>query len=747
MSDAPIQRHDEAHLRRLGAAGSASSLRGPLAPIAKAPVAARRRDKPPPWMRIAGYVGLGLGCLLAAATTFLLVAAPVDLVRDRVVEQVKARTGRDLAIAGSASLTFFPRFGASLSQVSLAAPAEMGGTPLLTARKLDVELPFASLFSRRVVVRRLHLDGAALDLRVDAGGRRNWEFALGTDRPGGRGRVRGQSDDTAADVADARSARQPRNMAARLDALAPLHIRIRNASIRYADGRSGAVHELAGVDAELGLDEAGEVFAAKGDMAWQGEKIGFEARLSPVRAALGGEQAQLDVRVAGKPFELTYKGSLGLAGEPEFDGALSLRAASAQALPWLAKLRGTAAVEPLAVTSRVSAAQQRVALSELSATLGDSSLSGALTVETGGVRPYVRGSLQLSELDLARLLVRPGRADGADPIGEMLRGGDVAEKGARGRSGKRSAGKGWKDDVIDVAPLALADADLELTVDRLLYKEVATGRSRIALALKDKVAKLTLQDVQLYDGHGRGTLTLDGTGQALAAGVNLSLDRVSMLPLLEHALGFTWLDGRGRIALAVSGRGASERQIIETLAGKVEMSAGNGAIVGIDLARMLADLGQAKLSPFEANPRDRTPFSELAASFAIADGIAHSQDLRLVSPVLGVSGEGTANLGQRQVDYTVRPKIASNLPSEGALVSLAGLEVPVRIAGPWEKPTFTPDLKSVLGSEQAGETVRRVGKNLKSQEVQDAIRNLLGGGGDGQKVKPRDLLDKLLKKD
>ena len=95
----------------------------------------------------------------------------------------------------------------------------------------------------------------------------------------------------------------------------------------------------------------------------------------------------------------------------------------------------------------------------------------------------------------------------------------------------------------------------------------------------------------------------------------------------------------------------------------------------------------------------------------------------------------------------MRPKIAASQAGDGSVVNLAGLEVPVRVEGAWEKPTFTPDLKGVLGSEQAGEAIKQIGKNLKSQEVQDAIRGLLGGGDGQQKVKPRELLEKLLKKD
>ena len=61
----------------------------------------------------------------------------------------------------------------------------------------------------------------------------------------------------------------------------------------------------------------------------------------------------------------------------------------------------------------------------------------------------------------------------------------------------------------------------------------------------------------------------------------------------------------------------------------------------------------------------------------------------------------------------------------------------MRIEGPWEKPNF-----SVKGQEQVLEAV----KKIKPQDVEDAIKGLLGGS-DGQRVKPRELLDKLFKKE
>ena len=61
--------------------------------------------------------------------------------------------------------------------------------------------------------------------------------------------------------------------------------------------------------------------------------------------------------------------------------------------------------------------------------------------------------------------------------------------------------------------------------------------------------------------------------------------------------------------------------------------------------------------------------------------------------------------------------------------------------GPWERPNF-----GIKGQEELSGTLKQIGKNLKSQDVRDALKGLLQGDGE-KRVKPRELLDKLLKKD
>ena len=139
-----------------------------------------RRRRP---LAVLGYIGLSLVCAAVAAATFLLVITPFDFVREQLVQQVRARTGRDLVISGPTSVSVFPRAAVGLSNVSLSAPSGMGGGPTMVAETLHVEIGLLSLLSRQAAIKRLVLTRPTIELRVDAQGRRSWEFADAAPRP------------------------------------------------------------------------------------------------------------------------------------------------------------------------------------------------------------------------------------------------------------------------------------------------------------------------------------------------------------------------------------------------------------------------------------------------------------------------------------------------------------------------------------------------------------------------------------
>ena len=97
----------------------------------------------------------------------------------KITSEVRAETGREFKIAGPASFTFFPSFGMRVRDVSLSAPPDMGGEPLLTAQSLDVGVRLWPLIHQDIVVDRLVLTKPVFNLRVDAKGRRSWDMAAG----------------------------------------------------------------------------------------------------------------------------------------------------------------------------------------------------------------------------------------------------------------------------------------------------------------------------------------------------------------------------------------------------------------------------------------------------------------------------------------------------------------------------------------------------------------------------------------
>ena len=113
----------------------------------------RGRRKRASWRSIVGYGSLALLCLGLGAVAFLVVAAPIHLIRDRVVEVMRERAGRELVVAGGTSVSLFPKVTVALGDVSLAAPQDMPGEPTLSVGALEVEVGYWSLLpgGRRLI--------------------------------------------------------------------------------------------------------------------------------------------------------------------------------------------------------------------------------------------------------------------------------------------------------------------------------------------------------------------------------------------------------------------------------------------------------------------------------------------------------------------------------------------------------------------------------------------------------------------
>jgi AsmA protein len=721
------------------------------------------------------FVLLMLGCVLlaaaAGATGLLFIAKPIDLVRDELVRLVMARSGRELVIAGAATLSISSNAEVSMSDVSLSSPLDMGGAPTIAMRGLEAHVRLWPLLFRKVVVERLVLRQPVIDLRVDGHGRKSWDFADAAGRhnksmwpppaatmPAAlnslpqevRDFVRASSQTPSAEVAPS-----PRPEDLELN-----DVRIVDGVVHYSDAHAGKEQDIQQLDARVTLKNNDSPLEIQGNLLWQGETVSFSSQFSPLRAPGEAKIAKLILKLSAPAFEAAYEGDLALRDLALVDGRITLRSSSVQKLLSWTNGVPAPALGPLEVSARVQSSPSGFALSEMTAALAGTTATGMVTIERAGARPYVKGAIKFSEIDVGRLIsaladaTAPSSSATAAPVGpapqqesprsiedlvrQQVPASGMAEvRRITGQAGSSKA-------LLDFSWFGGAVVDLSLGFDRLRYGDFRAENGRLTLVNKDLVTRVTIEECQIYEGRGRGIVTFRASpSKSVAIEANLAADGVSVLPLLKDAAGYDWLAGKGNLSLAIAGQGPSLRNNFDSLDGKAEVVMTEGAIVGFNIPLMIHAIGQGRLSGFDRFATEKTNFSELAASFAINNGIVRNQDLRILGSSVRLTGAGLFNLPLRQLDYTIKLKPVANITEEGG-AKLAAVEIPVRIHGSFDKPAIVPDLQQVLKDpSQALGVIKELGNSLKGSNVEEAIKGLIAGDSE-QKAKARDLLKQLL---
>jgi AsmA protein len=244
-----------------------------------------------------------------------------------------------------------------------------------------------------------------------------------------------------------------------------------------------------------------------------------------------------------------------------------------------------------------------------------------------------------------------------------------------------------------------------------------------------------LKDFNLYDGKGQGKLTVDTASGQPSIKKQFTLSGLEALPFLTDAADFERLEGKADASFTLSTTGGTERQLVQNLNGDGKVTFADGAIVGINIAAMVRNVGSAFLSA-EASETRKTDFAELGGSFVIKNGVVTNDDLLLQAPALRIGGAGTVDLPARMVDYRIEPKAAATLEGQSGETEVAGVLVPVVVTGPFDDPSFEPDLGGLV--EKAIEDPKALKKEVKQQL--DAI------GGSTKDLNSAKDLKKALKK-
>ncbi len=319
-------------------------------------------------------------------------------------------------------------------------------------------------------------------------------------------------------------------------------------------------------------------------------------------------------------------------------------------------------------------------------------------------------------------------------------------------------GAGPADTPVDLSALNSLQGKFQLRAAALAYQTYRIADAVLDAQIQNGVLRVSQLSGKTWGGSVQATAQADARNHRVA--VNATANGVNVDALLKDVAKKDILEGTGRVTADLTSSGRTVNELKRQLDGKAGLQLRDGAVKGVNLAKSLrqarATLG---LKPADERQRarqeEKTDFSELTATFAIADGVARSNDLDAKSPFLRLGGDGALDIGQGLIDYTARATVTASSKGQGGeeLAALSGLTIPVHLSGPFEaidwnirwSAVATQALKTEIGGQIENKLKDQVRDRLGLPSPAASAASSSATGGESLKDAARDKLKDRLK--
>jgi uncharacterized protein involved in outer membrane biogenesis len=578
----------------------------------------RTAPPPPRPTRLARRARVALGVLLALAA--FCWAFDWNWLRPLIQHHVMARSGRsiefdDLKLHFRSGLdpTFEFR-GLTIQN----APWAASKAPLIRAGRFAATVSWRTLGSDLVVLSRLELEDAQVDMERQADGLRNWRIT----RPDDRG---------------------------------PPHVRVLELDARRSSLHT--IHRGIGLEMDIGTTPlpAPEPFAGHPDLpltqalAFKGQFHGdpFEgtAKASDI-LTFGATPRMFSFRAQANSGVLLLEAA-GLSndvhalGDIDCDAKLSAaRGDGHDPLPAaLARLRPLVAQGHVAKSGdRWTASDLRLRAGRQTSLVADATFTGSFRRDTP--RRTLKATLRDAVIDLDDVSLLRGKT----PPGETTLPGLRAD-----------AEHAWSRNPLPLARLRELDADIELLPARFTGADRGIAQTaRGHLALNAGVLEATALDIGLADGHVVGSLRVDASRSPADIAVDLRarglhVDRLSATLAANGALAGA-VDGHA----SLRARGDSTHALAADARGSIALALADGASVSKRLdAKLGLNGGEWLRTLFDKSAR--VPVQCASATLAVERGIATPRRFVFETPDTALALRGALDLAGESVDATLTP--------------------------------------------------------------------------------------------
>ncbi|MGQ0663392.1 MAG: AsmA family protein [Pseudomonadota bacterium] len=328
---------------------------------------------------------------------------------------------------------------------------------------------------------------------------------------------------------------------------------------------------------------------------------------------------------------------------------------------------------PLAFAGRIEGGfSDELALAPFILKLGRAEFGGSARIHLAGPRPKLVLDLSGAEVPLDALLA--GLADGG------------RDRAAAGAAPPASPATGrWPRERLDLSALRFLDAELGVAGATLSAGKIRLDGAKVQARLADGILDVTELTGTLYRGRFALTGRVDARDRPRFI-VNSTLVGAELRQALAALAGIEVVEGRGDLVLSLSAAGDSAAELVASLTGEGRIAARDGTIAGYDLPAMSERLKRVD-RPTDiialvrlGLARGRTPFQALDGRFGIENGVARTEDLRLLASAGEVRTQGAIDLKGWTIDLVSQFLLSEHpdLPSVGLKLSGA-IDEPRRV--------------------------------------------------------------------
>lgn len=646
--------------------------------------------------------GISVGLIVVLAIVAIVIATMVidtNEYRDKISTLVKEQTGRDLTIKGDLSLSFFPWVGLSIGDTTLSNAKGFGSEPFARFQQIDVKVKVLPLFKKSVEVNTVVLDGMVLNLAKNKQGVSNWDDLIKASK---------ESKPEKTDKDD-------KSEGMGMSSLKIGGVNIKDAQLSWQDAQSGASYAITDfqfktgainpaepIDLNLGFNLKDQKakkswrFGMSGGLTMDMEK--HSAHLSKLVLELANIRLRGDIQVnqmMSTPVVIAKLKSDEFVPRDTFkDMGIALPKTSD------ATVFGKAMLE-----LAVNASADKVDVSQLLVRMDETSLKGTASVKNFN-KPAIRFSMDVDQIDVDRYL---------PPVSDQPQ--------------KKAASDAVADDRIILPVEMLRDLDLkgDFKIGKMKAANLRSEAISTTLTAKGGVLRAYPSSAKMYEGSYAGDITLDVRGKELAVAMNEKLSGIQASPLFKDLADMDWIGGKGDMTANLKGRGNTMTGLRSSLQGNIAMSFLDGKIKGVNIPYKIRQAyALLKRLPAPAAEPNETRFTSIKATATVKDGVVDNRDMSMDTPVLNITGEGTADLGKEEMNYVVKATVNDKLADTAgeAMTKLKGRTIPVRIKGPFNKLNYNIALEDAV-KEQVKEKVKEKVEEKVKEKLNDKIGDKL----------------------